>query len=571
MLTCLSALGVALLCPLSAEAAGCNADNCARAVTGSRLGEGRIASAKADCSSFLATTILADAVTITVTEAPKTSGTDASVHDIPSYASKCSGSARYSSACSCWGVTGSKVTVTPTTTVVATGKPEPSGPTVPFEPEIPKSYDACAYDPSSADPFQIVDPSTGLPIIKNGTAAKVIENVPEGYEPPGYKAVQTAGLTDGLFDIVLQDGGQSFYIAIYKSGKVGFVSASSKGQTYVADGADSYITSAFTFSCEGRMRAGILEGAEFFFRVADDSRVLVSTAKPSGAGSGKVRRDIPVPEGFLVVPTNRPSVPNRQRCFAGQTPVSKGITPSTNGCGPEGGFHGYDLVPDFNFGGCCDSHDRCFGTCDQTFGSCNNDFLSCAVGKCVADFWFQPKVALACSNIALFYYGAISAGGGSAFQAATKKHCDCKCDDPKLTACDDKCVDTNNDKDNCGQCFFHCPSGSCTNGACSFDTCTGSVCGAFSSCGPGGDCVCGSTSSGQGFCVNGDTPCDGLAGCGSNTDCPLGAVCIVGSCCGRNVCVATDFCGGFIEKRGFIGPTLADPGTWTSENATLKN
>jgi hypothetical protein len=40
-----------------------------------------------------------------------------------------------------------------TTTVVATGKPEPSGPTVPFEPEIPKSYDACAYDPSSADPF----------------------------------------------------------------------------------------------------------------------------------------------------------------------------------------------------------------------------------------------------------------------------------------------------------------------------------------------------------------------------------------------------------------------------------
>jgi hypothetical protein len=91
--------------------------------------------------------------TITVTEAPKTSGTDASVHDIPSYASKCSGSARYSSACSCWGVTGSKVTVTPTTTVVATGKPEPSGPTVPFEPEIPKSYDACAYDPSSADPF----------------------------------------------------------------------------------------------------------------------------------------------------------------------------------------------------------------------------------------------------------------------------------------------------------------------------------------------------------------------------------------------------------------------------------
>jgi hypothetical protein len=56
-----------LLSPLvAAEAASksgeCNADNCARAVTGTRRGDPHIPSARADCSSFLATTVLADAV-----------------------------------------------------------------------------------------------------------------------------------------------------------------------------------------------------------------------------------------------------------------------------------------------------------------------------------------------------------------------------------------------------------------------------------------------------------------------------------------------------------------------------
>ena len=198
------------------------------------------------------------------------------------------------------------------------------------------------------------------------------------------------------------------------------------------------------------MTAGILNVSEFFFIITEDQRVVVTTVKP-----GKLRRDIPVPEGFLIIPAERPTVPSRQRCFPGQSPVSKGITPSNNGCGPEGGFHGIDLVPDFNFGSCCDKHDTCFGTCSETFSSCNNEFLSCAVGRCLADFFLVPKLALACSNIALFYYGAISVGGGSAFRAATEKHCECKCDDPALTACDDKCINTQNDPENCGKCFFH--------------------------------------------------------------------------------------------------------------------
>jgi hypothetical protein len=91
-------------------------------------------------------------------------------------------------------------------------------------------------------------------------------------------------------------------------------------------------------------------------------------------------------------------------------------------------------------------------------------------------------------------------------------------------------------------------------------------------CGPGGSCGCVSTSSGEGFCANGETPCDGLADCASSLDCPFGSVCIVGSCCGRNVCVGTDFCGVTTEisKRDWVGSTIADRGTWVSDDGTAK-
>jgi hypothetical protein len=62
---------------------GCNADNCARAVTGTRLGAAHVTQAKSDCSSLLAAT-------------PTPSS-------LPSYAGNCPNFSAYSSACSCWG------------------------------------------------------------------------------------------------------------------------------------------------------------------------------------------------------------------------------------------------------------------------------------------------------------------------------------------------------------------------------------------------------------------------------------------------------------------------------------
>ncbi|XWX02404.1 hypothetical protein V2A60_010441 [Cordyceps javanica] len=93
---------------LATGTGGCNADNCARAVTGTRRGELAVTQAQSDCSQFMQKTSTAPVVTVTSTVV------------VPSYASACSGSVRYASACSCWGIPGDVVTVTPTTTITTT-------------------------------------------------------------------------------------------------------------------------------------------------------------------------------------------------------------------------------------------------------------------------------------------------------------------------------------------------------------------------------------------------------------------------------------------------------------------
>ncbi|ORX93344.1 hypothetical protein BCR34DRAFT_239750 [Clohesyomyces aquaticus] len=109
--------------------------------------------------------------------------------------------------------------------------------------------------------------------------------------------------------------------------------------------------------------------------------------------------------------------------------------------------------------------------------------------------------------------------------------------------CNGICKSLLDDPQNCGACGTVCPSGICSNGACSTNSCTGRTCNTFTSCGPGGDCVCYSTSDGTGFCA-GNPLCAGLADCTGSSDCPVGSVCVVNSCCTRNVCIPADTCGG---------------------------
>ncbi|KAK1977946.1 hypothetical protein LZ30DRAFT_825344 [Colletotrichum cereale] len=122
------------------RAAGCNADNCLRAVRATRFGTATMELRMAECSSFLAVTETPIASTVFVTEssiqtitanATKTiyqrqaAETPISTQAIPEYASACPDAARYSSACSCFGATAATTTapaatVTSTVSIVAT-------------------------------------------------------------------------------------------------------------------------------------------------------------------------------------------------------------------------------------------------------------------------------------------------------------------------------------------------------------------------------------------------------------------------------------------------------------------
>ncbi|KAL8334386.1 hypothetical protein RB598_008908 [Gaeumannomyces tritici] len=113
-----------------AVAGSCNANNCARAVTGTRDKIPSLETRRADCSAFMLATVTPATVTTTTTisvtvsksttsttttTTTTTSTTTTGILDprqvtqvpslVPAYASACPDAAAYSSACSCWGIT----------------------------------------------------------------------------------------------------------------------------------------------------------------------------------------------------------------------------------------------------------------------------------------------------------------------------------------------------------------------------------------------------------------------------------------------------------------------------------
>lgn len=103
-------------------AAGCNADNCYRAVSGDFRGPYQQAIAYDDCVNYMGNFCAIDIINITVTSTILTTITEVSTvgkrspatttFSLPSYARACSDEARYSSACSCWGIVPDTITET---------------------------------------------------------------------------------------------------------------------------------------------------------------------------------------------------------------------------------------------------------------------------------------------------------------------------------------------------------------------------------------------------------------------------------------------------------------------------
>jgi hypothetical protein len=58
----------------------------------------------------------------------------------------------------------------------------------------------------------------------------------------------------------------------------------------------------------------------------------------------------------------------------------------------------------------------------------------------------------------------------------------------------------------------------------------------------------------MGVCADGQTPCANLADCGAGGSCEQGFVCVVGTCCSRDVCIpVTDQCvNGVVPRKLFV-------------------
>jgi hypothetical protein len=134
------------------------------------------------------------------------------------------------------------------------------------------------------------------------------------------------------------------------------------------------------------------------------------------------------------------------------------------------------LVPNLNFGSCCNAHDVCYDTCDEWFEDCNDNFHSCMNSACRSSFgaWYEVVARVACYGAADLYYKAVSSGTAKThFQDGSKEICDCKCADLFSAVCTkggicEKVRGTGaNDSDNCGGCGNKCgDKAHCLNAVC---------------------------------------------------------------------------------------------------------
>jgi hypothetical protein len=98
--------------------------------------------------------------------------------------------------------------------------------------------------------------------------------------------------------------------------------------------------------------------------------------------------------------------------------------------------------------------------------------------------------------------------------------------------------------------------------------CQAAQCGSFVACATASSCVapvCVRTAEGTGQCVEGRTPCSGLADCTTSRGCGVGSICAVATCCGRNVCVPQSaFCS---SNRELVVLALGDQGATIDDEA----
>lgn len=101
-----------------------------------------------------------------------------------------------------------------------------------------------------------------------------------------------------------------------------------------------------------------------------------------------------------------------------------GYTPSTNGCGPEGGTKFPGRIWGADFATACDGHDVCYGTCNRDRTHCDKEFNDDMHAACAAE-GIATYLLTNCTRIADTYFSAVALFGGDAYDAAQSDACTC--------------------------------------------------------------------------------------------------------------------------------------------------
>jgi hypothetical protein len=256
-------------------------------------------------------------------------------------------------------------------------------------------FTECYYDPTEADSvFTVVDPTTFAPFVNVDDICQMTKVIVDPI--PTFNVVPAAGAARGVYDVMM--GGK--YLAVLDSGMVVFTTVSSGGAKYITFEGQTFITSLFSFACDGLITTGIPGLYAYNFGYIDDSGILYAqpdckdcnplletlTSKRSIKERSQYARisfrllvlrilnlvsippipTSPTPQYTPPVGYSLDQWGNQPRCP--NFPI--GLTASVrlgaraaevNGCGSAHGLSRY-FVPNAEFEPCCNKHDLCFGT-----------------------------------------------------------------------------------------------------------------------------------------------------------------------------------------------------------------
>ncbi|KAF3179997.1 hypothetical protein TWF751_011571 [Orbilia oligospora] len=139
-----------------------------------------------------------------------------------------------------------------------------------YNPPVPSSYDECVADPGNPDlVFNLYEPEYLRPLVRDGNYLKIATENPEDTDIhiPGFKFNGTPGVFPGtyVYDLLLGEE----YVAVEDSGRVSFQTKSSGPAVYLTNNNATYITSIFSYSCDGALTIGVPGVIEYGFGFID--------------------------------------------------------------------------------------------------------------------------------------------------------------------------------------------------------------------------------------------------------------------------------------------------------------